>query len=174
MLMRRRRSVFGAWMVAAVSLPVLLLASCGVSDTGGDGATGGATPGIVLTGTTVDGEAFDVASYAGRPVVVNFWASWCGYCREEMPDLVAFAVAHPDVAVIGVAVNDSEADAARMILDYGITFPTVWDSDGELFSRVESQGLPTTVFLTADLHVAHKIVGAADRAGFEAGLRRAQ
>lgn len=160
---RGRRALWLTVLLVAVSLSAVACGSGGTAS-GND----------AFSGSVLGGGAFDLSSYAGKPVVVNFWASWCGYCREEMPALVDFAAAHPEVTIIGVAVNDNEAEAERMIADFGIPFPTVWDPKGEIFARFESQGLPTTVFYTAGLQIAHTIVGVTDRAGFEAGLQQAQ
>ncbi len=107
-------------------------------------------------------------------MVVNFWASWCGWCAREMPDLVKFAAAHPEVVVIGVDVNDTVAAAQRFAVAHGMDYPLVADEQGAIFSRFDSQGLPTTVFFNKDLAMVDKIVGATDLAGFEAGLQKAQ
>jgi peroxiredoxin len=91
-----------------------------------------------------------------------------------MPDLVKFAAAHPDVAVIGVDVNDQTPAAQTFAAKYGVTYPLVADPDGQIFGLFASQGLPTTVFFNKDLKMVDKIVGATDQAGFEAGLQKAQ
>lgn len=134
---------------------------------------GGKSGGTVFTGTTLDGASFELAAYQGKPVVVNFWASWCGWCAKEMPDLVAFAAAHPEVQVVGVDVNDQQGAGQQFVQQYGLPFPNVFDPDGAVFEKFESEGLPTTVFFDKDLNVRHKIVGATDRQGFEAGLQKA-
>ena len=140
----------------------------------GKGSTGSSPGGMAFSGTTLSGQEFDLSAYRGRPVVVNFWASWCGWCAKEMPDLVRFAAAHPEVAVVGVDVNDQVPAAQQFAAQYGLTFPLVADEDGQIFGRFDSQGLPTTVFFDKNLGVVDKIVGATDMAGFEAGLQKAQ
>jgi len=172
-------------------IAVALLALAGVvawaavtrlgGDEGSEAASDGETPSTaptrsdqVFSGTTLDGEQLDLADYAGKPVVVNFWASWCGFCEAEMPELIRFAEENPDVAVIGVAVNDDEAAAREAAERWGLTFPSVLDPEGRIFSGFESQGLPTTVFFDADLEVKETIIGQTDLAGFEAGLEKAR
>lgn len=147
----------------------------GTGDGGGDvSATAAPQDARIFTGTTLDGQPFDLADYEGAPVVVNFWASWCGFCGAEMPELIEFAARHPEVKVVGVAVNDEE-EAARAAADqWGLTFPSVLDPEGTIFAGFDGQGLPTTVFFDAELQVKDTIIGQTDLAGFEAGLENAE
>ena len=173
----RRTIACVAFLTAALAL--LLVAGCGAPATGSSSAPAAAGSSsssgeLVFSGTTLEGKAFDLTAYKGKPVVVNFWASWCGWCGREMPDLVKFAAAHPDVTVIGVDVNDKVPDAQKFATKYAITYPLVADEQGIIFGHFDSQGLPTTVFYDKDLNVVDKIVGATDGAGFEAGLQKAQ
>ena len=82
-----------------------------------------------------------------RPTVVNMWASWCGPCRKEMPDLQRFAAAHPGVRLIGVAVNDDEGDARAFAKEVGVRFPLGFDADNAVADAYGVSGLPTTVVL---------------------------
>ena len=174
-----------------VGIALVLLAVAGVvawaavtrlgGDEGGETAADGDSASTapsrspqVFSGTTLGGETLDLADLAGTPVVVNFWASWCGFCGAEMPELLEFAKQNPDVTVVGVAVNDDEDAAREAAEQWGLTFPSVLDPDGAIFGRFESQGLPTTVFFNADLEVKDTIVGQTDLAGFEAGLEKAR
>ena len=173
----RRTIACVAFLTAALAL--LLVAGCGAPATGSSSAPAAAgssssSSELVFSGATLDGKAFDLAAYKGKPVVVNFWASWCGWCAREMPDLVKFAAAHPDVTVIGVDVNDKVPAAQKFAARYAITYPLVADEQGTIFGHFDSQGLPTTVFYDKDLNMVDKIVGATDVAGFEAGLQKAQ
>jgi thiol-disulfide isomerase/thioredoxin len=173
-----RRTIAGVALLVGLSA-LLIVAGCGATATGSSSAqatSGSSTPSsaVIFSGTTLDGRAFDLAAYRGKPVVVNFWASWCGWCAREMPDLVKFAAAHPDVVVIGVDVNDKVSDAQQFAAKYAITYPLVADEQGAIFGHFDSQGLPTTIFYDKDLNVVDKIVGATDVAGFEAGLQKAQ
>lgn len=170
--------------IRKVALAVGLLAIVGVvvwalvARLGGDDTTsaggGSGDDAMIFTGTTLDGESFDLEDYRGKAVVVNFWASWCGFCEAEMADLLEFAAAHPDVAVVGVAVNDDEQAARGAAQSWGLTFPSVFDPDGAIFAEFDGQGLPTTVFFDRDLVPRKTVVGQTDLAGFEAGLQKAQ
>ena len=126
-----------------------------------------------IAGQTLDGAAFDSGSYAGRPVVVNFFASWCPPCNSEAPDLAAFAKAHPEVAFVGVDVNDKLADAKGFVAKYGLPYPVIYDAQGAIGQRYAVDGIPTTMFFDAHGKRVDVVVGAMDRAGFEERLKAA-
>lgn len=82
----------------------------------------------------------------GRPVVVNYFASWCAPCRAEAPLLRAVANENRDVAFLGVATRDRREDSAAFLDEEQLTFPTLWDWPGDLADVVEARGMPTTAF----------------------------
>lgn len=97
----------------------------------------------------LDGQAVSLSSFAGKTVVVNFWATWCGPCRLEAPTLSAFAAAHPDVVVLGV-VEDDELPRLRAAVDaLGITYPVVRGTR-DVFGHYQISTFPTTVFVAPD------------------------
>jgi cytochrome c biogenesis protein CcmG, thiol:disulfide interchange protein DsbE len=151
--------------VAIVAFLAAVVAACGSS--GGDKAQ-------PLAGQTLNGVAFDLSAYRGKPVVVNFFASWCPPCNSEAPDLVAFARAHPGTGFVGVDVNDKPADAQAFVSKYGLPYPIVYDPNGTVGGVWKVDAIPTTFFIDANGVVKDHIVGAADRATFEAGLQKAQ
>lgn len=83
----------------------------------------------------------------GEPVVLNFLASWCGPCREELPELERIS---KDVAVIGVDVADNRGKAVDLLDETGVTFPVGYDPEREVFARYRANGMPTTIFIAAD------------------------
>jgi cytochrome c biogenesis protein CcmG, thiol:disulfide interchange protein DsbE len=135
-------------------------------------ATGGGDA-VALSGETLAGESFDLSQTRGKPTVVNFFASWCPPCNSEAPDLVAFAKAHPEVAVVGVALNDARADTEAFVARYGIEFPVVFDAEGGLGGAWGVEGIPTTVFLDAQGEERERIVGGASQEQFEEKLEAA-
>jgi thiol-disulfide isomerase/thioredoxin len=106
----------------------------------------------------------------GAPLVVNFFASWCGPCKAEMPDFEAVSQAAGDqVTFLGLAVNDA-ADAAQGIIDdTGVTYP--WGLDSEsLLVEFDGIGMPTTVFFGPDGEYLESHVGVLSAADLEAKL----
>lgn len=91
----------------------------------------------------------------GRPVVVNAWATWCGPCTREMPELVELAArAAGRVDLLGVLTQDDQRQALEFARQLGVRYPSVVDDDGAFFRRY-SAGPPVTVFVRADGSVAH-------------------
>ena len=95
---------------------------------GGQRATVGQTAPAVV-GTTLDGSTFDLASYAGKPVVINFWGPSCVPCREEFPLLEAKVAEHAGdgLTVVGVLTDDPVDPARSFVTEFGGTWPTVID-----------------------------------------------
>jgi thiol-disulfide isomerase/thioredoxin len=104
------------------------------------------------------GRPVDVAGLRG-PMIVNFWASWCGACRDEMPALAAYAKSQSGVKVLGVDYLDPQAAAALDLAKRsGVAYPLVADPKGALDDASplpHISAMPMTVFLGADGKIAH-------------------
>lgn len=102
-----------------------------------------------FTIATLDGGVFSLDGAAGHPVVINFWASWCGPCRFEAPTLqkAYLAYAGSGVKFIGVAIQDSEEGARNFIGEYGIAFPNGLDTTGELMRAYSVTAVPKTIIV---------------------------
>jgi cytochrome c biogenesis protein CcmG/thiol:disulfide interchange protein DsbE len=115
----------------------------------------GAASVVAAPFTTFDGVETTLAKYAGTPVVVNFFQSYCAPCVVEMPD---FEAVHQDigdrVAFVGVAVQDTPEDARAIIERTGITYDVGQDPDGSMWVTTGGFGMPTTVLVRADGTVA--------------------
>ena len=101
-----------------------------------------------------------LADYQGIPVVVNFWASWCTPCRQEMPELDALAKKHgPRIAVIGVNMQDRPEDARALLDELGVDYPVGIDTDSAAVLAYEVTVVPSTLFITADGRFAGRASG---------------
>jgi len=112
---------------------------------------GGPAPDFVLMAR---GEVppVQLSAYRGRVVVLNFWASWCGPCREEMPEFQREYASHaagqgPVILAVNVLALDARAPAEAFINEMGVTFPVAFDETGEVAERYRVRGLPSTFFI---------------------------
>lgn len=157
---RRRRGLDGRTLgiCALVALIAAILAgvvTSWVTDDGGDDDRAGQAdlvlaeeaPDIVLP-RLGEGEEVRISDYRGRPLIVNFWGSWCEPCVDEMPALQQVHESLGDqVAFLGVNVRDAEEAATRMVEQTGVTYDLARDVDGELGRALEVTTFPTTFLI---------------------------
>lgn len=118
-------------------------------------------------------DAFKVAGYAGKPLVVNVFGSWCPPCNLEASDLGKFAKDNPGVQVVGIASEDTEKDAVGFMNKYSLQYPLVLD-DGSLVRDLGISAYPTTIFYDAQGKEQDRLVGASTLDQFNASLSKAQ
>jgi thiol-disulfide isomerase/thioredoxin len=105
----------------------------------------------------------DYASFAARPLVINFFASWCPTCIGEMPEFErAHRMLEGDVAFLGVSQSDAREASVRLARETGITYETAIDERGELFRAFGGLGMPTTVFVRPGGEIADVWAGGLD------------
>lgn len=103
-----------------------------------------------FTVQTLDGDSITLSDLKGRPVVLNFWATWCQPCRQEIPYFSAFARAHPSIPVLGLSVDDGPVGRVkRAVKDWDIAYPVAVISP-KLQSTYDISTLPTTVIIDTD------------------------
>jgi cytochrome c biogenesis protein CcmG, thiol:disulfide interchange protein DsbE len=118
-------------------------------------------PGFTLPALGHPGERVSLNAYAGRPVVVNFFASWCVPCKKETPLLARFfRTPRGRVAMIGVDVNDAPAAALRFVREAGVTYPVGVDRSAATATVWGVVAIPQTFFLDAGRHVVKRVYGA--------------
>ncbi|MBM2577449.1 TlpA family protein disulfide reductase [Jannaschia sp. Os4] len=116
----------------------------------------------VTTFEAAEGEG-DLSRYAGQVAVVNWWATWCAPCREEMPSFQALADAMPDVAVVPLAFGRHNPAAMQRFWDEaGITSLPLHRDAGDLARSVGVKGLPHTVVLDPEGRVVAELIGITD------------
>ena len=119
---------------------------------------GDPAPEVVFT--YFDGTEGTLDDFAGQPVVLNFWASWCAPCVAEMPDLEdVFQEVSGDVAFLGVNVTDQRADAEELVERTGVTYTIAEDPDGEIHRAFRGFAMPTTILIAADGTVVRSHAG---------------
>jgi len=113
-----------------------------------------------FTLTTLDGVPFTLSAQQGTPIVLNFWATWCGPCKNEMPALQLASERFQDrVRIVGVDQGENATDVQRFVEEMGVTFEIPMDSEfiaGELYNV---RGMPTTYFIDRNGVIRHLWIG---------------
>lgn len=101
-----------------------------------------------------NGNKVKLSDYFGKPVILNFWTSWCYYCKEEMPDFNEAYHNNPDIQFLMVNVTDGKQEtissAKKFIEDSGYDFPVFYDTELNAATAYGASGLPMTVFIGKD------------------------
>jgi len=112
---------------------------------------------------SLDGETVRLSEFRGKAIILNFWASWCPPCREEMPALQRVSQAYQSRGVEVIAVNVTSEDVLSSVQEFiqssGVTFTVLLDEQGEVQSVYRTSGLPTTVFIDQEGIIRDWIVG---------------
>jgi len=125
------------------------------SSLAGSGLTGQVAPDFVLKSSS--GENLRLSEYRGDVVMVNFWATWCGPCRQEMPLLDELYSRYQRVgfSLLGVNIDDDSRKAMNMIAELGVSFPVLFDSRKEVSKPYEVDAMPVTVIIDREGNVRH-------------------
>ena len=159
------------WRGVFITVAVLLLASLLAVLVGGNAGPAKARPAPALPSRVLVGPRVDIASLRGRPAIIHFWASWCGPCVKEAPQLALLASElHGRATLVGVDWSDSPASAASFVRQHHWTFPVLIDSSGEVGNAYGLTGLPTTFLLDRQGRIIRRLVGPQTAAGLFASL----
>lgn len=159
---RTRIPLLLAIAAAAVVAAVVGIAATGNGDRAGDPAAAERTrlgpPAPDLTFEFFDGTTATLAHYQGRPLVVNFWASWCPSCVAEMS--AAFRPVQQrlggDVDFVGFNIQDERSKALQLVEETGVLFDLAEDPQGDLYTAFGGIGMPFTVFISENGEVLHE------------------
>jgi thiol-disulfide isomerase/thioredoxin len=115
----------------------------------------------------MDGEEVKLSDFRGKIVYLNFWATWCGYCDQEMPDLQELSAENEDLVVLTVNVRENADTVKAYIEKGGYDFPVLLDIEGEVATRYLITGMPTTYFINAEGILLDRIPGMMDKEQME-------
>ena len=108
--------------------------------------------------TSIEGDTVSLSDYEGQTVVLNFWATWCGPCRSEIPEFRQFVNEHPDIPVLGIAVDGSMSKLRQFAKQNRMNYP-VLKGDTEIQREYNVSSLPMTVIVGPDGQIADVHVG---------------
>lgn len=151
-----------------VWIPLLcLLAACG-----GDTPAAKLNIGMVapaFEARHVDGRPAKLVAWAGKPLVIRFWADWCKYCEGEMKDIekVYQRLRPRGLEVVAINAGQDRKTVESFMQKIGVSYPALLDEDSAIAKSYGVVGLPTTYFVDARGMVRVKLIGEADEAGFE-------
>ncbi|TCT20669.1 TlpA family protein disulfide reductase [Thiobaca trueperi] len=107
-----------------------------------------------------DGRIYRLADDRGRPVILNFWATWCPPCRAEMPSMQrAHDILAGEVAVIAINVGDDAASIADFLVETPVNFPLPMDLETQIAPRYPMFGLPTTFIIDPEGRLVYSVIG---------------
>ncbi len=121
---------------------------------------------------TLEGEMVTLADYRGQTVMINFWATWCPPCRSEMPDMeqIYQEGKTQDIVVLAVNMQEAKEPVQAFIDKYGLTFPVLLDTSGEISQKFGVQSLPTSLFIDPEGNVSSFSVGALNKSAISKRL----
>jgi cytochrome c biogenesis protein CcmG, thiol:disulfide interchange protein DsbE len=155
--------VVGLAMIALLALMIWGIGKRAAGTVGSVPVTARPAPAFAMT--LLDGAQFDLGAARGKPVVVNFWASWCIPCEDEAAVLERGSRMYRDrVAFIGVNVQDTDPLARDFLRRFGVTYPNGRDATGAIAVEYGMSGVPETYFVDRDGRLVAKWQGALDDA----------
>lgn len=158
----------GASLLAVLAAGLAILYGFGYGSEGANATVGNASQVAPEVGAQapdfelidLGGESVRISDYLGKPVLVNFWATWCAPCVLEMPNIQKYYERYPGAfSVIAVNADESRNTVEGFVEDMGLTFPVVLDPGSKVQTLYRLLGYPTTYFLDAEGMVQFRHIG---------------
>jgi cytochrome c biogenesis protein CcmG/thiol:disulfide interchange protein DsbE len=154
----------------AVVVFTAMVIAISVTTGSGGAASNRAAPAFTLAALGEPGRQVSLSQYAGQPVIVNFWASWCEPCQQETPLLARWHAQHGHVVLLGLDENDTTVSALEFARAKGVTYPLAFDPDMSAASAYGVNALPQTFFLNARHQIVAHVAGVVTSAQLATGL----
>jgi peroxiredoxin len=161
------------WIVVTIVVALLGAAWIGVSrvsaedinPTGRPPAPQIGHPAPEFTLTTPEGDTVSLSDFRGQAVLLNFWATWCGPCRVEMPDIESVYNQYSDEGFVVLAVNDGEPPGlvSAFVNELGLSFPILMDPSWEVQQTYQVRAFPTTYYIDREGIIQEAIFGSMTR-----------
>lgn len=156
---------------AVVVFIAMVIAVSVATRPGGHADRDPAAPAFTLAALGQPGRQVSLSQYAGEPVIVNFWASWCEPCQQETPLLARWHAQHGQVVLLGLDENDTTASALKFARAKGVGYPLAFDPGMSAASAYGVIALPQTFFLNARHQIVAHSVGVVTPAVLATDLR---
>jgi thiol-disulfide isomerase/thioredoxin len=156
------------WVWVTVGLLAMILVTTLVVRSG---ETGDGRANLNFTLKDMNGQDVQLSAFAGKPLVVNLWATWCGPCRLEMPQLVALADQYKEqgLTIVGISIDDSPQQIREFAKEYNVEYPLLVGAgrDDVLAAFGYFGAVPMSVFIAADGRITARVPGVATTAAWE-------
>ena len=164
---------------AATAIFVVVVIAVSVAGTGSGASTGTAKPAtpvaahaFTLPALGKSGQQVSLSQYAGKPVILNFWASWCTPCQQETPLLASwYKQQGGHVVLLGLDENDTTANALKFAAAKGVSYPIGFDPNVTTALAYGADALPQTFFLNAQHRIVDHVAGAITLAQLAKGVQ---
>ena len=169
---RKNLAMIGAGILIGVGVGMVILAAIGVgsgfffsrlSSAAGNQslqAPAQSDPAPDFQLETLDGTSIKLADLRGHPVLINFWATWCGPCQQEMPLIEQYYQKYkPDLVVLAVNSDEPKADVQTFVTNFNLSFPVLLDPDYKVEDLYRVRAFPTTFFVDKSGTIRYQQIG---------------